>query len=140
VAEDAGDLDLSGKRCLVVDDIDINREIILELLADTHISMETAVNGQDALDMFCKSKVSYYDIILMDMQMPIMDGCTATQEIRKQNRPDAQSVSIIAMTANVMEDDIRKVKDAGMNGHLGKPIDMQAVYKIFREQLGKADG
>jgi CheY-like chemotaxis protein len=79
-------------------------------------------------------------MILMDMQMPVMDGCTAAQEIRNQNRPDARSVSIIAMTANVMEDDIRKVKDAGMNGHLGKPIDMAVVYKVFREQLGKPVG
>jgi signal transduction histidine kinase/CheY-like chemotaxis protein/HAMP domain-containing protein len=129
--------DFSGKRCLVVDDIDINREIILELLSETGIEMETAENGRDALDKFNASAEAYYDIILMDMQMPVMDGCTATKEIRKQKRADAASIPIVAMTANVLEEDVRRAINSGMNAHLGKPIELNAMFKVFQEQFGK---
>ncbi|MDR0831982.1 MAG: response regulator [Bacillales bacterium] len=124
-----------GKRLLIVDDIEINRTIVLELLKETEITMETAENGQIALDMFLKSPLNYYDLILMDMQMPIMDGCEATQNIRASGRNDAKSIIIIAVTANVMKDDTKKVLDSGMNGHIGKPIDFNEMYKTMARLL-----
>jgi signal transduction histidine kinase/CheY-like chemotaxis protein len=134
-SEAAPSFDFSGKRCLVVDDIDINREIVLELLADTGLALETAGNGQEALEQFKASDAGYFDIILMDMQMPVMDGCTATREIRSLPRADAADIPIIAMTANVMREDIQRAMDSGMNAHLGKPIELEAVFKMLREYL-----
>ena len=129
------DYDFTGKRCLIVDDIEINREIITELLSVTGLTMETAENGKEAFEKFLTSKPGYYDIIFMDMQMPVMDGCTATAEIRKLDRADAQTIPIFAMTANVMQEDVQRVMNAGMNGHLGKPIEMEVVLRLLREQL-----
>jgi signal transduction histidine kinase len=125
-----------GKRCLVVDDIEINRVIILELLSVTGINFETAYNGFNALEKFKSSPKGYFDVILMDMQMPVMDGCTATAEIRKLDRADAKTVPIIAMTANVMHEDVERTREAGMNAHIGKPIELEAVFKVFKEYLG----
>jgi signal transduction histidine kinase/CheY-like chemotaxis protein/HAMP domain-containing protein len=130
--------DFSGKRCLIVDDIEINRDILVELLSDTGIDMETAANGKEALEKFAASAEGYFDIILMDMQMPVMDGCTAVLEIRRLTRSDAASIPIIAMTANVMEEDVRRAMDAGMNAHLGKPIELAVVYAMLQKQLGLA--
>jgi signal transduction histidine kinase/CheY-like chemotaxis protein/HAMP domain-containing protein len=203
--------DFTGKRCLVVDDVDINREIIAELLADTGITIETAGNGREALEMFRGSGDGWYDVILMDMQMPVMDGCTATREIRSlekgrrekaavspQDAPDPtpefpqetpqvfpqeasaspqvspedvsdptlefprdpsqvspqeasastlefpqetpqvfpQGIPIIAMTANVLQEDISRALDAGMNAHLGKPVDLRAMLELLRRCIG----
>ena len=121
--------DFSGKHMLVVDDIDINRMIVLELLADSGIVMEEASNGREAVAMFEKSPIGHYDFILMDMQMPVMDGCEATEAIRALPRPDAAKVRIIAMTANVMQEDVDKALAAGMNAHTGKPIDMAELFE-----------
>jgi len=137
--------DFSGKRCLIVDDIEINREIIMELLGSTNIALETAGNGQEAVDMFKTQKEGYFDIILMDMQMPVMDGCTATEEIRRIERERAGDgkydangeVPIVAMTANVMQEDIKKVLDSGMNAHLGKPIELETTLKTIHEQFAR---
>jgi signal transduction histidine kinase/CheY-like chemotaxis protein len=127
--------DFSNKRCLVVDDIDINREIIVELLSGTGIALETAANGREAVEKFGSSAEGWFDVILMDMQMPVMDGCSAAREIRAMSRRDAARVSIIAMTANVMEEDVRTVLDSGMNAHLGKPIELAAMYETLKRQL-----
>ncbi|MCL2129546.1 MAG: ATP-binding protein, partial [Treponema sp.] len=134
--------DFSGKRCLVVDDVEINREIILELLSATNLSMEIAVNGVEAVDKFKSNGEGYYDFILMDMQMPVMDGCTATREIRliESSRTGAgqeslHKVPVIAMTANVMEEDIQRALESGMNAHLGKPIELETTLKVIKEQL-----
>lgn len=115
--------EFSDMRILVVDDIDINRVIILELLGDTGAEIEEATNGQHAIDKILKSPVGYYDIILMDMQMPVLDGCEATKQIRALDRPDAKKIVIIAMTANVFPEDIERTLACGMNDHIGKPID-----------------
>ena len=127
----------TGKRCMVVDDIDINREIVMELLSSTGLEMEDAENGREALEKFINAGEGYFDVILMDMQMPVMDGCTATTEIRKQNRKDAGKIPIIAMTANVMQEDVKQAIDSGMNAHLRKPIELEEVLKILQEQLFK---
>jgi signal transduction histidine kinase/HAMP domain-containing protein/AmiR/NasT family two-component response regulator len=139
------DYDFSGKRCLVVDDIDINREIILELLSVTGISLETAADGREAVEKFREAPEGWYSVILMDMQMPVLDGCSAAREIRaveesrKKSRRDAADlparVPIIAMTANVMEEDVRRALDSGMNAHLGKPIELAAMYTALDEQM-----
>ncbi|MDR3167007.1 MAG: response regulator, partial [Treponema sp.] len=126
----------SGKHCLVVDDIEINREIIIELLSETGIGIETAANGREAVSCFKDSAEGHFDVILMDMQMPVLDGCSATREIRKLPRQDASRVPIIAMTANVMEEDINRAMDSGMNAHLGKPIELRSMFRALKEQMG----
>jgi signal transduction histidine kinase/CheY-like chemotaxis protein len=133
--EPPADFDFTGKRCLVVDDVEINREIIIELLSGTGIAVESAGNGREALEMFVNSAEGWYDVILMDMQMPVMDGCTSTRKIRSLNRKDAPAVSIIAMTANVMQEDINRALDAGMNAHLGKPVDLHAMLELLRRYI-----
>ncbi|MDL2229521.1 response regulator [Treponema sp. OttesenSCG-928-L16] len=123
--------DFTGKRLLVVDDVEINREVAMELLRGTGIEMEAAQNGKQAVDMFRGSGENYYDMILMDMQMPVMDGCSASREIRSSGRPDAESVKIIAMTANVLDEDVKKAFDSGMNAYAAKPIVVSEVYRIM---------
>jgi signal transduction histidine kinase/CheY-like chemotaxis protein len=127
--------DFHGKRLLIVDDIEINREIAVEILRETDVEMETAENGQVALDMFLAAPEGYYDMILMDMQMPVMDGCESTEMIRKSGRADSEKIKIVAVTANVMRDDIMRVYESGMNGHIGKPIDFGEAYKIMAKLL-----
>jgi signal transduction histidine kinase len=134
--EGGGICDFSGKRALVVDDIEINREIVLELLEGTRLEMETAADGQEAVEKFQNSPHGYYDIILMDMQMPVLDGCEATTQIRALERPDASTVKILAMTANVMKDDIEKALQSGMDGHTGKPIDLNALMATMERIMG----
>ncbi len=128
-------LDLSKVRALIVDDVDINREIIKELLYTTGLQSEDAENGSEAVKKFQESKPGYYDLILMDMQMPILDGCSATREIRAMDRPDSKSVVIIAMTANVFKEDVELALSSGMDGHIGKPINVESALKVIRNLL-----
>ena len=129
------DYDFSGKRLLVVDDIEINRIILTELLSDTHVQIEEAANGAEALRMFAESPLSYYDLIFMDIQMPVMDGHEATRAIRLLDRADAKAVFIVAVTANSYPEDVAKAQAAGMNEHMAKPVDAEAVRLILREKL-----
>jgi signal transduction histidine kinase/CheY-like chemotaxis protein len=131
--DDEKNYDFSGKRVLIVDDVEINQEIILELLDSTKIKTETAENGEEALRKFLDSPPAYYDVILMDVQMPVMDGLTATEAIRSSLHIDAKKIIILAMTANVLQDDIDNVLASGMNDHLGKPVDI----KILLEKINK---
>jgi len=125
--------DFSGRRILVVDDVKINRMILISFLAGTNMAVDEAENGAVAVDRVRISPSGYYDLVFMDMQMPVMDGCTATRTIRASDHPDAQTLPIIAMTANVFKDDIQEVLDAGMNGHIGKPIDWKHVLDTIRK-------
>jgi signal transduction histidine kinase/CheY-like chemotaxis protein len=127
--------DLQGKRILLVEDIEINRIIMAELLSDTHLAMDEAEDGQEALKKFSASPEGYYDLIFMDVQMPNMDGYESTRLIRALPRPDAKTVPIIAMTANAYREDISRALESGMNGHLAKPIDLEAVSRMLREKL-----
>ncbi|MDR2965694.1 MAG: response regulator, partial [Treponema sp.] len=127
--------DLSGKRILIVEDIEINRAILTELLADTNAEFDEAVNGEEAVAKFNASKFYYYDLIFMDVQMPLLDGYEATRRIRSLGRSDAQNVPIIAMTANAYKEDIKKAFAAGMNGHLSKPVDINAMMKMLADKL-----
>jgi len=122
--------DFSGKTVLVVDDMDTNLEIARILLEDTNLEVDTATSGKQAIEMFIKN-ADRYDLIFMDMQMPEIDGLQATQVIRSLDTDKAASIPIIAMTANVFKEDIKKCLEAGMDGHLGKPIDMEAVIKVL---------
>ncbi len=123
--------DYSGKHVLVVEDIDINRMMIIQLLEGTNIKFDEAVNGQEAVEMFATSPVGYYDCILMDIQMPVMNGIEATKHIRGLNRNDAKKVPIVAVTANAYNDDVRMSFKAGMNAHISKPIDVNRLLKCF---------
>lgn len=114
---------LAGLTVLVAEDNDINMEIVLELLGQMGAHTLSAVNGDEALHVFSASKPGEVDVILMDMHMPVMDGCQASEAIRALDRADAKTVTIIAVTANVFAEDIARTTQAGMDGHLAKPID-----------------
>ena len=128
--------DLTGKRMLLAEDIEINRIILCELLADTHIEIEEAEDGQYAVEMFEASPPGYYDVIFMDVQMPRMNGYQAASMIRGLSHPDAKEVLIVAMTAHAYQEDIQNAINAGMNTHLPKPVDIDRVLRLLAEQLG----
>ncbi|MDR0454385.1 MAG: response regulator [Deferribacteraceae bacterium] len=127
--------DFSSLSILVADDISINRTIIKSLLSPTGIKIEEASNGLAATEMFAASEQGYYDLIFMDMQMPEMDGCSATKIIRKMDRTDAESVIIVAMTANVLKEDIAIAIESGMDGHIGKPVDFSNIVTTVKRLL-----
>ena len=122
--------DLSGRRILLVEDNEINREIAQEILRVTHAEVDTAENGREAVEKFSASPVGSYSLILMDVQMPVLDGYGATREIRASGRPDA-GLPIYAMTANTFAEDVARAAAAGMNGHLAKPIDIDALMRVL---------
>ena len=135
--------DLRGRRVLIVEDIDLNAEIVADLLDMEEILSERAENGQVAVDMFSGHPIGYYDAILMDLRMPVMDGLEATRRIRALNRADARTVPIIALTANAYEEDVRSSLEVGMNVHLAKPTDSELLYEtlgrlIAPEKQGRA--
>ena len=123
---------MEGKRILVVEDLPENAEIIQDLLELEGVITEHAENGKIALDMFLSSPPKYYDVILMDLRMPVMDGLTATREIRASHHPDAKTVPIAALTANAFESDVRQSLSAGMNVHLAKPADADLLYSTLK--------
>lgn len=118
------DYNFSGKRFLLVEDNELNREIAIELLTPMGAKIDYACNGRQGVDIFERSPVDYYDLILMDIQMPVMNGYKAAEKIRGLPRPDAKEVPIYAMTADAFAEDIEKAKSAGMNGHFAKPLDI----------------
>jgi len=125
-----------GKNILLVEDIDINREIALAFLEPTLVSVNCAENGVQAVKMFAESP-DKYSLILMDLQMPEMDGYEATRTIRASGIPEAEKIPIVAMTANVFREDIEKCIDAGMNDHIGKPIDVDELMIKMKKYLGE---
>ena len=118
---------LSGCRILLAEDNELNREIAAFLLKDEGISVAEAEDGQQAVECFLKMPEGYYDAVLMDIMMPVMDGYTATRKIRELERSDAKTVLIIAMTANAFQEDAEKCIAVGMNAHLAKPLDVEKV-------------
>ena len=129
--KEEADFDFTGKRVLLVEDNALNTEIAKMLLEGKGFLVETAENGLRAMEMFSKSEKGYYDAILMDIRMPIMDGLTATTNIRNLSNADAENIPIIAMTANAFDDDVEKSKAAGMNAHLAKPIEPEHLYRTL---------
>ena len=128
--------DLLGKRILLVEDNMLNREIAVDLLQLYGLIVEEAENGQVAVDSFSRSEPGYYDFILMDIQMPNMDGYKATEVIRDLADKSKANIPIIAMTANAFEEDRKKALAKGMNGHIAKPVDAEKVEKTICSVLG----
>ena len=126
--------DFSGYSVLLAEDIEINREIVIALLEPTQLNIISAENGVQAIELFAVAPEKY-DLIFMDIQMPEMDGYEATLNIRALDIPQAKTVPIIAMTANVFREDIEKCLEAGMNGHVGKPLDIDEVTTQLRKYL-----
>ena len=123
-----------GHRILLAEDMEINCEVLLALLEPTQLAIDCAENGKKALEMFMKGH-DKYELIFMDIQMPEMDGLEATRQIRALDIPNAQTIPIVAMTANVFKEDIIKCFDAGMNGHLGKPLNFNDILKTLQAYL-----
>ena len=126
---------IKGTRLLLVEDNELNREIANELLSERGFVIEEAENGQIAVDMVKNSSEGYYKIILMDVQMPVMDGYTATKEIRALEDPALANIPIVAMTANAFEEDKKRALDSGMNAHIAKPIDFEKLIDVVADIL-----
>lgn len=129
------DVHLDGKRILLCEDHPLNRQIAVKLLEKKGILVQTAENGADGVHLFQESPENHYDLILMDIRMPVMDGLTATQAIRAMNRRDAQTIPIIAMTANAFDNDIKKCLSVGMNAHIAKPLDVEKMYSVIAAHM-----
>lgn len=132
--------DNGAHRILVAEDHPLNAEIVRKLLEKQNYIVELVSNGKECVSEFIKSPVGYYDMILMDIRMPEMDGLEATRNIRNCEREDAATIPIVAMTANAFEQDVKDSLNAGMNGHLAKPIEPQLLYGIIENNLQKIVG
>lgn len=129
--EEVGTVDISGMHVLLVEDNAINCEIVQYMLEDAGATVTIAENGKVAVDIFAASDCGTFDCILMDVMMPVMNGLDATRAIRSFDRPDAETVPIIALSANAFEEDVEKAREAGMNEHLPKPVDMEKVIQVM---------
>ena len=127
--------DFSGRRVLLVEDNEFNREVAKEFLEMTGAAVECAGDGREALEKFTSSEPGHYALILMDVQMPVMSGYEATRAIRASDHAEAETIHILAMTANAFSEDIAAAVAAGMNGHLAKPIDVAALYRLIASHL-----
>ena len=139
-AESVPKLDFDGARVLLVEDNNMNMEVAKHVLVSAKLAVDCAWNGQEAFDIFLASKPGTYKAVLMDVHMPVIDGYQATRMIRSTDRPDAKTVPIIAMTADVFAEDIEQAHNAGMNDHIAKPIDVEAMFKTlgaYMEDTGK---
>ncbi len=134
------EISFAGKRALLVEDNMINMEIAQMLLEQSGFLIETAENGKIALEMTAASEHGYYDVILMDIQMPVMDGYMAAQAIRNLPDPGLAGIPIIAMTANAFQEDIKKAEEVGMNGHIAKPLDIPSMKATLQQVLKNASG
>ncbi len=128
-----GQYDFSDMRVLVVEDNDLNREIAVEILEDTGMQVEEAENGRQAVDLFEAAPEKYYDMILMDIQMPVMNGYDAAVAIRALGKKDSKSIPIIAMTANAFAEDVHAALSAGMNEHIAKPLDLSKLMACIQK-------
>jgi CheY-like chemotaxis protein len=136
-ADDESDTDFSGFRAILAEDIEINREIVLAYLEPTSLAIDCAETGAGALELFSDAPEKY-DVIIMDIQMPEMDGYEATRRIRALDAPNAKTVPIIAMSANVFREDIEQCMAAGMNDHIGKPIEVKDMTAKLSKYLKRA--
>ena len=124
-----------GKRVLLVEDNPLNREIAEVLLMEEGFEVECAEDGVVAVEMVSKSESGYYDLVLMDIQMPRMDGYQATKEIRKLSNIELANIPIVALTANALTEDKQRAFESGMDGHVAKPIDIEKFKYILKEVL-----
>ncbi|MDO4476132.1 MAG: ATP-binding protein [Lachnospiraceae bacterium] len=128
---------LTGRRVLLAEDNDLNAEIAITLLSEEGLVIERAVNGSVCVEMLKQAQAGYYDVVLMDIQMPVMDGYEATRQIRALADPEKAGIPILAMTANAFEEDRQNAFAAGMNGHLAKPIEMGKLLSMLTEVIGQ---
>ena len=126
-----------GKKILLVEDHPLNTMVAKRLLEKQKMEVVHADDGKKALDLFRESEEGTFDAILMDVRMPVMDGITATKKIRALQREDAETIPIIAMTANAFDEDKRHTFEAGMNAHLAKPIEPRMLYDTLAQQFMK---
>ena len=131
-------LSLEGRHILLAEDVIINAEIMIELLSMQGIQADHASNGLEAVEMFSASPVGSYDAILMDVRMPVLDGLSATANIRALDRSDAKRIPIIAMTANAFDEDVQRSLQAGMNAHLSKPVEPERLFNTLKEFLKRS--
>ena len=131
--------ELKNRRILLAEDIMINAEIIKQIIMMKEAVIDHAENGKLAVELFKNSSVGYYDAILMDVRMPEMDGLEATTVIRALDRPDAQRIPIIAMTANAFDEDVQRSLQVGMNAHLSKPVEPDHLFRTLQELIWEAD-
>lgn len=127
--------ELEGRKILMAEDMPVNAEIMIMVLSMRGMQVEHAPNGQDAVNAFAQSPPGYFDAVLMDIRMPIMDGLKATETIRALDRPDAKTVPIIAMTANAFDEDVQRSLQAGMNAHLSKPVEPEHLFQTLAELI-----
>ncbi len=137
--EAASAYDFSGKRLLLVEDNELNMEIAEELLCEVGFLVETAQNGQIAVEMVQNSTAGYYDVILMDIQMPVMNGYQASREIRRLEDKELAGIPIIALTANAFDDDKKEALSSGMNDHIAKPINVEELYEVLENVLRESE-
>ncbi|MBQ7476465.1 MAG: response regulator [Selenomonadaceae bacterium] len=134
-ADELSETSFKGKRILLVEDIEVNREIAKMVLYEMELEIDEAVDGVDAVEMFEKSPLNYYDAVLMDIQMPKMNGYDATRAIRNLPRADSKTTPIIAMTANAFDEDKNNVLEAGMDDHIAKPLDISNLLATLKKYL-----
>lgn len=139
LSDEQTEYDIKGKRILLTEDNELNREIAEEILTMNGFEVETAVNGCEAVEKFKESPPGWYDLILMDIRMPVMDGMEATRQIRTLGKTDSREIPIIAMTANAFNEDMKQSLENGMNGHLSKPIEVDKLIEMVRECMKKSD-
>ena len=129
---------LAGKHFLIAEDVELNAEILLDILGERNATGETAENGKLAVELFERSPAGHFDAILMDVQMPVMNGYEATKAIRRLSHPQAKTIPILALTANAFAEDIREAMDAGMDAHIAKPINPvqleQELHRILKSR------
>ena len=127
--------DLEGRRILLAEDVAVNAEIMMMVLSMREMEVDLAENGQTAVDLFAEHEPGYYAAILMDMRMPVMDGLEATRIIRSMEKEDAKTIPIIALTANAFDEDVQQSLQAGLNAHLSKPVEPEALYETLEKLI-----
>ncbi|MBR6245627.1 response regulator [bacterium] len=128
-----GKTDLKGRRILLAEDVAVNAEIVKMILGMRGMEIDLAENGKIAVDMFASHEAGYYSAILMDMRMPVMDGLEAAKAVRAMERGDAKTIPVIALTANAFDDDVQRSLNAGLNAHLSKPIEPEALFETLEK-------
>uniref|UniRef100_UPI0025C24467 ATP-binding response regulator n=1 Tax=Frisingicoccus sp. TaxID=1918627 RepID=UPI0025C24467 len=129
--EKDADVSIKGMHILLAEDNELNREIAETLLREEGAQVTSVVNGREAVDAVANNDPDTFDLVLMDVMMPVMDGHEATRQIRQMGRPDAETLPVVAMTANAFAEDIQKSFDAGMNGHITKPLEIDKMMRII---------
>jgi CheY-like chemotaxis protein len=132
--------DLKGRHILLAEDVEVNAEIMVMVLGMREMEADLAENGRIAVDKYLEHEAGYYDAILMDMRMPEMDGLEATRAIRASGREDAESIPIIALTANAFDEDVQRSMQAGLNAHLSKPVEPDALFDTLETLIGQNSG